>query len=125
MTLKSQIIIDIFHKKILDFLISIVFLLNNKLLESKFSSSLTVFNFISGKPQHQYLHLIFPVSALLFSGKINQNQQQINFNDLIVFFNFSVKNSMVLLPYNFFLVKTCNLYTNFFKNIFIFWALKI
>jgi hypothetical protein len=126
MTLKSKIIIDISHKKTFDFLISLLFLLNNKSLESVCAPALVTSNLISGKPQHQHLHLIFSTPISVFSNKTNQNSHQINFNDLTVFFNFSLQKSVTLLPFNFFEKKQKNnLYINFFKNIFIFWALKI
>ena len=126
MTLKSKIIIDISHKKLFDFLISLIFLLNNKPLESNYTTSFATFNLISGKPQYQHLHLIFSTPASVFSSKTNQNYQQINFNDLTVFFNFSLKKSLTLLPFNFFKKQTKNsLHINLFKNSFIFWSLKI
>ena len=125
MVLKSKIIIDISHKKIFDFLISLTFLLNNKSLESVCAQAPTTSNLTSGKPQHQHLYLIFSTPVSIFSSKTNQNNQQINFNDLTVFFNFSLKKSITLLPFNFFHKKEKkNLYLNSFKNIFIFWALK-
>ena len=125
MTLKSKIIVDISHKKIFDFLISLVFLLNNKSLESTCAQATVTSNVTSAKPQYEHLHLIFSTPASMFSSKTNQNHQQITFNDLTVFFNFSLKRSVTLLPFNFFeKKKKKNLYINFFKNIFIFWALK-
>ena len=125
MTLKSKIIVDISHKKIFDFLISLVFLLNNKSLESTCAQATVTSNVTSGKPQYEHLHLIFSTPASMFSSKTNQNHQQITFNDLTVFFNFSLKRSVTLLPFNFFeKKKKNNLYINLFKNIFIFWALK-
>ena len=125
MTLKSKVIIDISHKKIFDFLISLIFLLNNKPVEATCAPALVTFNSVSGKPQYQHLHLIFSTSASIFSSKTNQNHQQINLNDLTVFFNFSLKKSVTLLPVNFFeKQKQKNLYINLFKNIFIFWILK-
>ena len=125
MTLKSKITIDISHKKIFDFLISLMFLLNNKPLDITCTPALRSSNAISGKPQYEHLHLLFSTPASLFSSKTNQNHQQINFNDLTVFFNFSLKNAVALSPYNFFEKKNNNnLHINLFKNIFIFWALK-
>lgn len=125
MTLKSKITIEISHKKIFDFLISLMFLLNNKPLEITCAPALCSSNALSGKPQYEHLHLLFFTPASLFSSKTNQNHQQINFNDLTVFFNFSLKNSVALLPFNCFeKKKNNNLHINLFKNIFIFWALK-
>jgi hypothetical protein len=125
MTLKSKIILDISHKKIFDFLISLVFLLNNKSLESTCAPALRSSNIVSGKPQYENLHLIFSTPASGFLSKTNQNHQQVNFNDLTVFFDFSLKKSVTMLPFNFFKKqKKNNLYINLFKNIFIFWALK-
>ena len=124
MTLKSKIIIDISHKKIFDFLISLIFLLNNKSLKPTCTPVLRTSNITSGKPQYEHLHLIFFAPVSIFSGKTNQNQQQVNFNDLTVFFDFSLKKSITLLPFNFFENNNNNLYINLFKNIFIFWALK-
>jgi hypothetical protein len=125
MTLKSKITIDISHKKLFDFLISLIFLLNNKPLEPTCAPALLTSNAISGKPQYEHLHLIFSAPASIFSSKTNQNHQQVNFNDLTVFFDFSLKKSVTLLPFNFFeKKKKNNLYVNLFKNIFIFWALK-
>lgn len=125
MTLKSKVIIDISHKKIFDFLISLIFLLNNKSIESTCAPALISSNLVSGKPQYQHLHLIFSTPVSIFSSKTNQNHQQVNFNDLTVFFNFSLKKSVTLLPFNFFKKEKKNfVYINLFKNIFIFWALK-
>ena len=95
MILKSKIILDISHKKIFDFLISLIFLLNNKSLESVCAQAPITSNLISGKPQHQHLYLIFSTPVSIFFSKTNQNHQQINFNDLTVFFNFSLKKSIV------------------------------
>ena len=125
MTLKSKVLINVSNKKIFDFLIFLIFSLNNKLLETNYTLTNTISNIASGKFQHEYLHLLFAVPISTFLGKTNQNQQQINFNDLIIFFNFSLKKSVKLLPFNFFEEKKINLYKNFFRNIFIFWALKI
>jgi hypothetical protein len=122
MTLKSKIIIDISHKKIFDFLISLIFVLNNKSFKPTCSLASRISNITSGKPQYEHLHLIFSTPVSVFSNKTNQSQQQINFNDLTVFFDFSLKKSITLLPFNVF--ENNNLYTNLFKNIFIFWALK-
>jgi hypothetical protein len=102
MTLKSKIIVDISYKKVFDFLISLIFLLNNKSLESTCTPALVTSNLISGKPQYKYLHLIFSAPVSIFFSKTNQNHPQINFNDLTVFFNFSLKKSVTLLPFNFF-----------------------
>lgn len=124
MTLKSKIIINISHKKTYEFLISLIFLLNNKSLQPSFTSIPFVLNPVSGKPQHKYLHLIFTAPAAIFSDKTNQNHQQINFNDLTLFFNFSLKTPVTSLPFNFFEHKNSPLHINLFKNIFIFWALK-
>jgi hypothetical protein len=125
MILKSKIILDISHKKIFDFLISLIFLLNNKSLESVCAQAPITSNLISGKPQHQHLYLIFSTPVSIFFSKTNQNHQQINFNDLTVFFNFSLKKSITLLPFNFFQKKEKEKsHINLFKNIFIFWALK-
>lgn len=125
MTLKSKIIIDISHKNIFDFLISLMFVLNNKSLEATCAPALCSSTAMSGKPQYEYLHLLFSTPASAFSSKTNQNHQQINFNDLTVFFNFSLKNPVALSPFNFFEKKNnTNLHINLFKNIFIFWALK-
>jgi hypothetical protein len=125
MTLKSKITIDISHKKIFEFLISLMFLLNNKSLDITCAPALRSFNAISGKPQYEHLHLLFATPASIFSSKSNQNHQQINFTDLTVFFNFSLKNIVALAPFNFFeKKKNNNLHINLFKNIFIFWALK-
>jgi|TARA_Y100000782_G_scaffold115222_1_gene155690 hypothetical protein len=124
MTLKSKVIIDISHKKIFDFLISLTFLLNNKLLKSSYTPALFVSNATSGKPQYEYLHLLFSSPLDIFSSKTNQSQQQISFNDLTVDFNFSLKNSVTLSPLNFFNKKKNNLHINIFKNIFMFWSLK-
>ena len=125
MTLKSKIILDISHKKIFDFLISLTFLLNNKVLESSSTPVSCISNATSGKPQYEHLHLLFSIPLSIFSSKTNQNRQEINFNDLTLFFNFSLKNNVTLLPLNFFKKKEKKkLYINFFKNIFMFWALK-
>lgn len=124
MTLKSKIIVDISHKKVFDFLISLIFLLNNKSFDSICAPALVTSNRRSGKPQHQHLHLIFSTPVSIFFSKTNQNHEQTNFNDLTVFFNFSLKKSVTLLPFNFFEKQEKNLYINLFKNIFVFWALK-
>ncbi len=126
MTLKSKVVIDISQKKVFDFLISLIFLLNNKSLESVCAQKMISSNAKSGKPQYEHLYLIFSAPLSTFFSKTNQNQQQINFNDLTVSFDFSLKKSVALLPFNFFQIneKKSNLHTNLFKNIFIFWALK-
>jgi hypothetical protein len=124
MTLKSKIIVDISHKKVFDFLISLIFLLNNKSFDSICAPALVTSNRISGNPQYQHLHLIFSTPVSIFFNKTNQNHEQTNFNDLTVFFNFSLKKSVTLLPLNFFEKQEKNLYINLFKNIFVFWALK-
>lgn len=126
MVLKTKIIIDISQTKIMDFLISLIFFLNNKVLDTKYLPALSRSNTVSGKPQYEHLHLIFLASASLFSSKTNQKQQQINFNDLTVLFKFSLKIPAALLPFNFFEKKeNNNLHINPFKNIFLFWALKL
>ena len=122
--LESKFFIDISYKVFFDFLISLVFLLNNKTVPLSYSTTSSSFNFISGKPYSQYSCLSFPVFTSLFFGKVNQNQQETDFNGLTVYFNFSANNLMVL-PFNFFFVNNLNLYTNYFKNIFMFWSLKI
>lgn len=108
MTLKSKIILDVSHKKIFDLLISLVFILNNKAFDSSFISSLPIFNATSGKPQCEQLHFLFSTPLAIFFPKTNQNRQEINFNDFILFFNFSVKNNITLLPFNFFEKKKKN-----------------
>lgn len=123
MSLKSRVIIDISYKKIFDFLISVIFFLNNKQLESKCTQTFSSLNYSSGKPQHQCLYLIFSTPASVFFNKTNKTNQQINFNDLTVFFNFTLKKP-ILVPFNFLKVENFFSYTNLFKNIFIFWALK-
>lgn len=125
MTLKSKIIIDVSHNFFFNFLIYLTFLLNNKHLESTFTSTLSSSNTLSGKPQYENLHLLFSAPLDIFFSKTNQNRQELNFNDLTLFFNFSLKNSVALLPFNFFEKKSKKkLHINVFKNIFLFWALK-
>jgi len=125
MTLKSRIILDIPHKKKFNFLISLIFLLHNKVLESSSTPISQSSNVNSGKPQYEHLHLLFSSPLSIFSSKTNQNRQEITFNDLTLFFKFSLKNNITLLSSNFFKKeKKKNLYVTFFKNIFMFWALK-
>ena len=125
MTLSSKVIIDISHKKIFDFIIFLIFLLNNKPLKSKYSQSLVSSGLVSGKPQHQYLYLVFSIPTSIFSSEIEKNKQSINFSNLTMFLNFSLKTSTTVYPLNFFQKNNSNLYTNLFKNIFIFWSLKL
>jgi hypothetical protein len=126
MTLKSKVILHISSKKKFDFLLSLIFLLNNKSVESNCAHNLLTSNAISGKLQYQHLYLIFSTPVSTFFNKSYQNNQQLNFQDLTVFFDFSLKKPITLLPFNFFskIEKKNNLYINLFKNIFIFWALK-
>lgn len=126
MTLKSKVILNISYKKIFDFLISLIFLFNNKSLEVKCAQNLITSNIVSGKPQYQHLYLMFSSPISIFFKKTNQSTQQINFNDLTVSFDFSLKKSIAILPFNFFqqAKKVSFLYVNLYKNTFIFWALK-
>jgi hypothetical protein len=126
MTLKSKVILNISYKKSFDFLISLIFLFHNKALKSNCTETLITSNIVSGKPQYQHLYLVFSSPLSAFFKKTNQTNQQINFNDLTVFFDFSLKKSVTILPFNFFrfVEKKIVLDTSLYKNIFIFWALK-
>lgn len=126
MTLKSKVILNISYKKVFDFLMSLTFLFCNKSFESKCGQNLITSNNVSGKPQYQHLYLVFSSPISIFFKKTNQSNQQINFNDLTVYFDFSLKKAITTLPFNFFqqIEKKKFLYLNLYKNIFIFWALK-
>lgn len=126
MTLKSKVILNISYKRVFDFLMSLTFLFNTKSFESKCGQNLITSNNVSGKPQHQHLYLVFSSPISSFFKKTNQTNQQINFNDLTVSFDFSLKKSITTFPFNFFqqIETKKKLYLNLYKNIFIFWALK-
>ena len=118
-TLKSKVIVDISNKKHFDFLISLVFFLNNKILEPIFSPALCNFNLASGKPHYQYLYFNFSTFGSNFFKSSSQN---INFNELAISFDFTVKSPVTLVPFD--SLKKKGLYTHLFKNIFMFWSLK-
>jgi len=126
MTLKSKVILNISYKRVFDFLMSLTFLFSNKSFESKCGQNLITSNNVSGKPQYQHLYLVFSSPISIFFKKTNQSNQQINFNDLTVSFDFSLKKSITTFPFNFFqqIETKKKLYLNLYKNIFIFWALK-
>lgn len=121
-TLKSKVLIDISNKTQLDFLISLVFFLNNKVLEPIFSPSLCNFNLASGKPHYQYLYFTFSTFGSNFFRNSNQNTQSVNFNELSVCFDFTIKSPVTLVPFNF--VKKKSTHISMLKNIFMFWSLK-
>ena len=124
LTGKVIVSVDVSNKKQFDFLISLVFFLNNKVLKPTFSSALCNFNLASGKPHYQYLYFTFStfVSNFIRTSKSKISLDNIYFYELPISFDFAVKSPVTLVPFD--SLKKKSLYTHLFKNIFMFWSLK-